>query len=75
MPNFVPTTNPYSLLLRVNQTNSSHCHVVFCANFCPAVATPRKLLISRVANICKQGVKGSNPLTSTNHLPAISITC
>ena len=24
--------------------------------------------------LCKQGVRGSNPLTSTNHLPAISIT-
>ena len=25
--------------------------------------------------LCKQGVTGSIPVTSTNHLPAISITC
>jgi hypothetical protein len=25
--------------------------------------------------LCKQGVAGSIPVTSTNHLPAISITC
>ena len=24
--------------------------------------------------LCKQGVRGSNPLTSTKHLPAISVT-
>ena len=25
--------------------------------------------------LCKQGVRGSNPLTSTNHLIAVSLAC
>jgi hypothetical protein len=32
-------------------------------------------LLERNPVLCKQGVAGSIPATSTNHLPAISITC
>src|SRR5579862_5873383 len=40
--------------------------VATCGNTCPPVATPRKLFILHATNICKQGVGGSSPLTSTN---------
>jgi hypothetical protein len=31
--------------------------------------------IDFISRLCKQGVAGSIPATSTKHLPAISITC
>ncbi len=32
-------------------------------------------LLEETQVLCKQGVAGSIPVTSTNHLPAISIIC